>query len=128
MICSHCSQIDDKIDQLGSLLLPIDALLSHPDFELPPNVSLDVVAHFRNLWFLSVLFHFTNEDERGPSKDWQLAALSRIAVKTPPIVLENVPDFVTSHLEYNTVIRKEYAQMVRGHAILPMRSLIGSSR
>ncbi|THH11990.1 hypothetical protein EW145_g299 [Phellinidium pouzarii] len=104
-------KVDDMVDQLGSLLLPIDALLTQIDFEPTVNASPEVVTLFRNLWFLSVLFHFANAEERGlPSSEWQVAALSRIAVKTPPIVLEEVPDFVTSNLEYNTIIRQEYAQ------------------
>ena len=122
MFCSYLNKIDSKIDQLGSLLLPIDALLSHADFILPANVSPDIVTQFRNLWFLSVLFHFADGDIRDPSKDWQQAALSRIAVKTPSIVLEDVPDFVTSHLEYNTVIRQEYAQMVRKNGFISPRN------
>ncbi|KAH8117021.1 hypothetical protein DFH11DRAFT_1687803 [Phellopilus nigrolimitatus] len=104
-------KIDDMVDQLGSLLLPIDALLIQNDFVPFADASLDKVALFRNLWFLSVLFRFTNAEERGgPTAEWQVAALTRIAIKTPSIVLEEVPDFVTSNLEYNTIIRQEYAQ------------------
>lgn len=101
------------VDQLGSLLLPIDALLTQPDFNPCEKTSPETVTLFRNLWFLSVLFRFTNPEERGqPTAEWQVSALTRIAVKTPPIVLEEVPDFVTSNLEYNTIIRQEYAQAV----------------
>ena len=101
------------VDQLGSLLLPIDALLTQPDFDSSHNAPIETIALFRNLWFLSVLFRFTNPEERTqPASDWQVAALTRIAAKTPSIVLEEVPDFVTSNLEYNTVIRQEYAQIV----------------
>lgn len=101
------------VDQLGSLLLPIDALLTQADFDPSKNATLETVTLFRNLWFLSVLFRFTNPEERAePSSEWQMAALTRIAMKTPPIVLEEVPDFVTSKLEYNTVVRQEYAQTV----------------
>ena len=106
-------QIDDMVDQLGSLLLPIDALLSQKDFNPSVNAPPETVALFRNLWFLCVLFHFTESDRGDPSTEWQIAALTRIAIKTPPIVLEDVPDFVTSNLEYNTIIRQEYAQHVR---------------
>lgn len=101
------------VDQLGSLLLPIDALLTQSDFDPARNASLETVSLFRNLWFMSVLFRFTNPEERiEPAAEWQVAALTRIAAKTPPIVLEEVPDFVTSNLEYNTIIRQEYAQTV----------------
>lgn len=102
------------VDQLGSLLLPIDALLTQSDYDPSRNASADTASLFRNLWFLSVLFRFTNPEERGvPTAEWQVAALTRIAIKTPAIVLEEIPDFVTSSLEYNTIIRKEYAQIVR---------------
>ena len=101
------------VEQLGSLLLPIDALLTHSDFNPSSDPSLEIVMHFRNLWFLSVLFHFTNPEERNdPSMEWQAAALTRIAIKTPKLVLEEIPDFVTSILEYNNVIRQEFAQTV----------------
>lgn len=98
---------------MGSLLLPIDALLTQEDFNPRVNASPDLVALFRNLWFLSVLFQFTSAEEGGePSGEWRIAALTRIAIKTPPIVVEDVPDFVTSNLEYNTIIRQEYAHTV----------------
>lgn len=101
------------VDQLGSLLLPIDALLSQKDFEPARGCPNERVTLFRNMWFLSVLFGFTSPEERGsPSSEWQIAALTRIAIKTPHLVLEEIPDFVTSTLEYNTVIRQEYAQTV----------------
>ena len=102
------------VDQLGSLLLPIDALLTQTDFDPCEKASPDTVTLFRNLWFLSVLFRFTDPEERGePSAEWQVFALTRIAAKTPSIVPEDGPDFVTSNLEYNTVIRQEYAHAVR---------------
>lgn len=101
------------VDQLGSLLLPIDALLSQRDFEPALDCPNERVTLFRNMWFLCVLFGFTSPEERGsPSAEWQIAALTRIAIKTPHLVLEEIPDFVTSTLEYNTVIRQEYAQTV----------------
>jgi len=106
-------QPDDLIDQLGSILLPIDALLSQQDFL--PNLERqpERTALFRNMWFLCILFQFTvPEDRSSPSFEWQIAALTRIAVKTPDIVLEEIPDFVSNTLEYNTVIRQEYAQTV----------------
>lgn len=101
------------VDQLGSLLLPIDALLSQRDFDPSVDAPSETVALFRNLWFLCVLFRFTQEERGDPSTDWQVAALTRIAIKTPPIVLEEIPDFVTSNLEYNTIIRQEFVQHVR---------------
>lgn len=105
--------MDDLIEQLGALILPIDALLAHSNFNPHRNASSDLVALFRNLWFLVVLFHFTTAGEKGSATgDWQLAALSRIAAKTPALVVEEIPDFLTSNLEYNTIIRQEYASAV----------------
>lgn len=109
----YFGQIDDMVDQLRSLLLPIDALLSQKGFDPSIDASLETVALFRNLWFLCVLFRFTQEERGDPSTDWQVAALTRIAIKTPHIVLEEVTDFVTSNLEYNTIIRQEFVQHVR---------------
>ena len=48
-----------------------------------------------------------------PTEEWRVAAFTRIASKTPPLVLEEVPDFVSRNLEYNTVIRQEYAHKAR---------------
>jgi phosphatidylinositol 4-kinase A len=45
--------------------------------------------------------------------EWHIAALLRIAEKTPPIVLEEAHDFVTAELEYNPVLRQDYIQGVR---------------
>lgn len=101
------------IDELGSLLLPIDALLSQSDFDPTVGASSETVTLFRNVWFISVLFQLTNPgDGSQPVAEWQLASLTRIAAKTPALVLEDVPDFVSRNLEYNTVIRQEYAQKV----------------
>ncbi|GLB34718.1 putative PI3 PI4-kinase family protein [Lyophyllum shimeji] len=104
---------DDMIEQLASLLLPIDALLAHPDFNPQMNASSGVVSLFRNMWFLCVLFHFTFDEEReGTAMGWLKPALSHIAVKTPSLVLEESHDSVASDVEYNSVIRQEYANTV----------------
>lgn len=110
---NDAGQIDDLVEQLGALLLPIDALLSHRDFTPHIGASKEIVALFRNLWFLCVLFGFTDvEGKEGSPTDWQLGALTRIASKTPHIVLEEIQDYVTSDLEYNAVIRQEFAHTV----------------
>ena len=97
-------------EQLASLLLPIDALLNHEDFELQASSSL--MTLFRNMWFICVLFHFTSEDGEQTAMEWQQPALARIAAKTPPIVLDEAHDTIVSDLEYNPVIRREYAETV----------------
>jgi phosphatidylinositol 4-kinase len=101
------------IEQLASLLLPIDALLSHADF-IPQKTT---AAVFRNMWFLCVLFHFTSaeddKDKAGSAMEWQGPALRRISIKTPSMVKEEAADSVASDLEYNSVIRQEYVSTVR---------------
>ena len=107
-------QMEEMTEQLASLLLPIEALMTHPDFELPANPPASLTTLFRNVWLLCILFHFTTIDEREQgAMSWQKPALSRIARKTPSIVMEESHDTIVSDLEYNPVIRKEYVETVR---------------
>ena len=100
-------------EQLASLLLPIDALLSHGDFDIGPDVPATLTTLFRNMWFTCVLFQFTSSDDsEQTAMEWQKPALARIAMKTPPIVLDEARDTIVSDLEYNPVIRKEYVETV----------------
>lgn len=117
------------IEQLGSLLLPIDALLTHKDFTLGPPSS-DLVTLFRNMWFLCVLFQFTKAGDQvqHSAMDWQQPALARIAMKTPPIVLEEAHDTIVSDLEYNTVIRQEYIDTVSLFVHYALRYILKSYR
>ncbi|KAG6880260.1 hypothetical protein C0992_001828 [Termitomyces sp. T32_za158] len=110
---NHEVKTDDMIEQLASLLLPIDALLAHEEFNPQIGPSTGVVSLFRNMWFLCVLFYFTNDkDKADNAMNWLKPALSRIATKTPSMVLEERHDFVASDVEYNSVIRQEYAHTV----------------
>ncbi|KAI0647399.1 atypical/PIKK/PI4K protein kinase [Trametes meyenii] len=110
---SHHAKLEEMSEQLASLLLPIDALLGHEDFEIGSDVSYNVVTLFRNMWFLCVLFGFTSLPDHGHSAmEWRQPALARIAARTPPIVLEEAHDTIVSDLEYNTVIRQEYVETV----------------
>ncbi|OSD08514.1 atypical/PIKK/PI4K protein kinase [Trametes coccinea BRFM310] len=112
-ISNHHAKLEEMSEQLASLLLPIDALLSHEDFVVGSDVSYNVVTLFRNMWFLCVLFGFTAPPERGhTAMEWRQPALARIAARTPPIVLEEAHDTIVSDLEYNTVIRQEYVETV----------------
>ncbi|KAF5373565.1 hypothetical protein D9758_000828 [Tetrapyrgos nigripes] len=112
-IANHHVKTDDMIEQLASLLLPIDALLAHEDFIPANNTSPALVSLFRKMWFLCVLFHFTIDEEKdGTAMEWQKPALARIAAKTPAMVLEESHDSVASDVEYNSVIRQEYAHTV----------------
>lgn len=107
------------IEQLASLLLPIDALLGHSDFNPEKNASLDIVSLFRNMWFLCILFGFTTQEfSEATALDWLKPALSRIAAKTPSVVGEESHDAVASVIEYNSVIRQEYANTVSGNYLI----------
>lgn len=64
------------------------------------------------MWFICILFHFTSADTAKTVNDWQAAALARIASKTPPLVAEDIHDFVASELEYNPVLRKDFVEKV----------------
>ncbi|TFK54620.1 hypothetical protein OE88DRAFT_1653021 [Heliocybe sulcata] len=112
-ISNRDAKTDSMIEQLASLLLPIDALLSHADFKLQAEASAGLVALFRNMWFLCVLFQFTSgNDKEHHAMDWLKPTLTRIAIKTPILILEDARDSLTSDIEYNSVIRQEYAEMV----------------
>jgi len=101
------------IEQLASLLLPIDALLAQSDFNPRKDSSPDIASLFRNTWFLCTLFGFTTEDTTEvTAMDWLKPALARISVKTPSTVVEESHDAVASDVEYNSVIRLEYANTV----------------
>ncbi|KAF7295444.1 hypothetical protein MIND_01084200 [Mycena indigotica] len=108
-ISNHHIKTDDMIEQLASLLLPIDALLAHEDFNPQTKADKTIISLFRNMWFLCILFGFTSNDEEDSAMEWQRPALSRIAAKTPATVLEESHDSVASVVEYNSVIRQDYA-------------------
>ncbi|KAI0064541.1 hypothetical protein BV25DRAFT_1930940 [Artomyces pyxidatus] len=104
---------EDMIEQLVSLLLPIDSLLSHADYNPQIGTSLELVSLFRNMWFLCTLFQFAVPDEKEVSAtEWRRPALSRIAAKTPPLVSEADHDSLMSDVEFNSSIRLDYAHIV----------------
>jgi len=105
---------EDLSEQLVSLLLPIDALLSHADLNPRSASSSELVALFRNMWFLCTLFQFTVADEKdGSATEWRRPALCRIAAKTPALVFEDAHELLASDIEFNSSIRLEYAHNVR---------------
>jgi len=106
------------IEQLASLLLPIEALLSHENFDPQSSVSPELVSLFRSMWFLCSLFHFAMFEEKDQiAMNWVRQVLGKIASKTPAIVVEEAMDLV-GELEYNTIIRREYAHGVSPCAVL----------
>lgn len=44
--------------------------------------------------------------------EWKSAALARVAAKTPAFVLEESHDYLSSNLEYNRAVRKDYGERV----------------
>ncbi|KAJ7940268.1 hypothetical protein B0H13DRAFT_2299305 [Mycena leptocephala] len=111
-ISNHHVKTDDMIEQLASLLLPIDALLAQEDFNPQLKAEPTIISLFRNMWFLCILFGFTSNDEEDSAMEWQKPALCRIAAKTPSTVLEESHDSVASNVEYNSVIRQDYAHTI----------------
>ncbi|CAG7846286.1 Phosphatidylinositol 4-kinase stt4 Short=PI4-kinase; Short=PtdIns-4-kinase [Serendipita indica DSM 11827] len=107
---SHPDKVEAaQMEELCSLLLPLDALLSHADFHPHVNALPTLVTKFRNLWLLCVLFGFTSTHNKPPCmNEWHVHALMRIAEKTPPIVLEDAHEFMSAELEYNPVLRQDY--------------------
>ncbi|KAJ7047187.1 hypothetical protein C8F04DRAFT_987659 [Mycena alexandri] len=111
-ISNHHVKTDDMIEQLASLLLPIDALLAHEDFSPQLKAEPPIISLFRNMWFLCILFGFTSNEDEDSAMEWQKPALCRIAGKTPSTVLEESHDSIASNVEYNSVIRQDYAQTI----------------
>lgn len=117
------------VEQLGSLLLPIDALLAHHDFHSHDSPPLELINLFRSMWFLCVLFNFTNMDEKHEhAMEWLKPALGRIACKTPSMVIEESYELVASDVEFNSVIRQEYASCVSFSLMRPFQLRIIHSK
>lgn len=111
---AHHVKTEEMIEQLASLLLPIEALLNHADFSPHVNATPELTSLFRNMWLLCVLLNLTLAEDKEREKSamtWLVPALGRIATKTPIPVLESATD-VLSDLEYNTNVRREYARSV----------------
>ncbi|KAF9265698.1 hypothetical protein L218DRAFT_986377 [Marasmius fiardii PR-910] len=106
------AKIDNMTEQLAGLLLPVDALLSHKDFNPQVDTRATLVSLFRSMWFLCTLFHFTVDEKEANAMEWLRPALARIAVKTPATVSEASHESVTSDVEYNAVIKQDYADTV----------------
>ncbi|KAI0032206.1 hypothetical protein K488DRAFT_50373 [Vararia minispora EC-137] len=117
---------DALVEQLVSLLLPIDALLSHKDYSPRTKASPELVSLFRNMWFLVTLFQLAimDEDKERSATAWRRPALSRIAARTPPIISEDAHDALVSDVEFNPSIRLDYAHNViaKHRALLTQRT------
>ncbi|KAJ1309818.1 hypothetical protein OPQ81_006583 [Rhizoctonia solani] len=98
--------------ELVALTLPIDALVAHADFHPDRQASSEVTALFRNMWFICGLFRLSSDDKADMINEWQYAALTRIAAKTPPVVLEEAQEYLTNAIEYNPIFRNDYLLIV----------------
>lgn len=107
------ARVADMKSWLGALLVPIATLLEHEQYHPDRNAPPELVAHFRNLWFLCVVFGLTGAAGRKRLQPHELHALSVIAEKTPALIVESANDFVNSELEYNSTLRKDFASSVR---------------
>jgi phosphatidylinositol 4-kinase A len=105
-------QQPEHIEQLSALVLPIDSLLSHPQFTPNTNQSAEIVTLFRSFWLIVAIFRLC-DGQHANMNVWKSAALARVAAKTPRLVLEDSDDFLNSDLEYNRAIRKDYSERVR---------------
>lgn len=106
------ARVADMKSWLGALLVPIATLLQHEQYHPDHNAAPELVAHFRNLWFLCVVFGLTGRAGSQRLQPHEANALATIAEKTPPLIVESANDFVNSELEYNSTLRKDFASSV----------------
>ncbi len=106
------ARVADMKAWLAALLIPISALLSHSSYHPNKSASPELVSHFRNLWFLCVVFGLSGQGGRKRLSEHEANALGIIAEKTPTLVLESANDYVASDLEYNSILRKDFSASV----------------
>jgi phosphatidylinositol 4-kinase len=122
------ARVADMKSWLAALLVPISTLLSHDSYHPDHVPSTELVAHFRNLWVLCVVFGLSGQVGKQQLHEHEVNALGIIAEKTPPLVLEGANDFVASELEYSSILRKDFAYSVSaicpldGFVLTPVRS------
>ncbi|KAL1412783.1 Phosphatidylinositol 4-kinase stt4 [Vanrija albida] len=118
----------DMKASLSALLLPIAEVLAHKDYHPGISPTPECVSQFRNLWILCAVFGLSGSVNRSQLSDHEHDALATIAVKTPPLVLETATDFVGSDLEYNTVLRKDFASSIHHKMRVTLQELIPSTK
>ncbi|ELU44766.1 phosphatidylinositol 4-kinase beta [Rhizoctonia solani AG-1 IA] len=93
-------------------------LVAHSDFHPDRDASTEVTALFRNMWFICGLFRLSSDDKADMINEWQYAAMTRIAAKTPPVVLEEAQDYLTnSDPSSRQGIRLTTPQVVARHRV-----------
>ena len=106
------SRVADMKAWLAALLIPISTLLNHEMYHPNRGASAELVGHFTNLWFLCVVFGLSGQTGRNKMSEHEFNALGDIAEKTPALIPEGANDYVASDLEYNSILRKDFAHSV----------------
>ena len=105
-------RVSDMKAWLGALFIPISTLLSHESFHPAKEASVELVNLFRNFWFICVAFGLSGSTGQKTLSEHEWNALGQIALKSPALVVEDAVDFVDSDLEYNSILRKDFAASV----------------
>ena len=93
-------------------MLPVlDVFLTEAPLSQDRQVQPEIVALFRNMWYLCVLSGFLST--ATALADWQRAILVRIAVNTPGLLEGAGDDFVETGLQFNPVLRRKVNALVR---------------
>lgn len=109
------ARVSDMKAWLAGLLIPISELLAHEGYHPERDASPELVGLFRNFWFLCVVFGISGQIGKKKLSEHAIQALGVIAEKTPALVLESANDYVDSDLEYNSILRKDFASSVSAH-------------
>ncbi|BEJ13679.1 hypothetical protein CspHIS471_0308530 [Cutaneotrichosporon sp. HIS471] len=128
MRADSAKRASDTKAQLAALLLPIAELLSHPTYHPDHNALTETVSQFRNMWLLCVAFGLSSQNGKSILSEHEENALSVIASKTPALYQEQNTDFVGSDLEYNTILRKDFAQSINSRMRQTLTELLPSTK
>lgn len=122
MLILSLYQNPDHLRHLSGLILPIESLLSHS--QLSPHIqpNPETANLFQDFWLIVALFRLC-DSEVSYMNEWKSAGLVRIAAKTPVFVTEEAQDYISSNLEYNRVLRKDYVEHVRSSLIFDHNTL-----
>lgn len=106
------ARVADMKAWLAALFVPISEVLRHETYHPDRGASPELVGLFRNFWFLSVVFGISGQAGKQRMSEHGAQALEIIAEKTPALVVESANDYVASDLEYNSILRKDFASSV----------------
>lgn len=116
------ARVADMKAWLAARFIPISEILRHETYHPDKAPSPELVGLFRNFWFLAVVFGISGQAGKQRMSEHEAQALEMIAEKTPALVIESANDYVESDLEYNSVLRKDFAASVsQAHNVSPPR-------